>query len=103
MERLTKPDSDYCHDICGSVNGCPRIMDGKKRCRGYDLYENMWPSICSIAIDFSILSAAEARDIFDVLRNNERLYLAELGEQELTPNMSDDETREALQKFLLRQ
>lgn len=39
--RLTKPDSDYCHDICGSVNGCPRLTGGKKRCRGYDLYERL--------------------------------------------------------------
>lgn len=51
MERLTKPDGDYCHDICGSVNGCPRLTEGKKRCRGYDLYErlkmyeNVWPAI----------------------------------------------------------
>ena len=29
MERLTKPDSDYCHDICGSVNGCPIDELGK--------------------------------------------------------------------------
>ena len=41
MERLTKPDSDYCHDICGSVNGCPRLTEGKKRCRDYDLYERL--------------------------------------------------------------
>lgn len=47
--RLTKPDSDYCHDICGGVNRCTRLKENSKRCRGYYLYEklkiyeNTWP------------------------------------------------------------
>lgn len=86
MKRLTKPDSDYCHDICGSVNGCPRLTVGKKRCRGYDLYErlkwyeNVWPALKDITVDCGILTLDEAREVFkrltketdkEVLKGNE--------------------------------
>lgn len=39
--RLTKPDSDYCHDICGGVSRCARLKKNSKRCRGYYLYERL--------------------------------------------------------------
>lgn len=73
MERLTKPDSDYCHDICGSVNGCPRLTGNKKRCRGYDLYErlkwyeNVWPALKDVTVDCKILALDEAREVFERL------------------------------------
>lgn len=67
MERLTKPDSDYCHDICGSVNGCPRLVEGGKRCRDYDLYErlkfyeNIWPAITEMTIDSASIQGGTKR------------------------------------------
>lgn len=73
MERLTKPDSDYCHDICGSVNGCPRLTGNKKRCRGYDLYErlkwyeNVLPALKDVTVDCKILTLDEAREVFERL------------------------------------
>ncbi len=83
MERLTKPDSDYCHDICGSVNGCPRLTGNKKRCRGYDLYErlkwyeNIWGSIKSVNIDCESLSAEELRTIIEKLFDDDKSFMSE--------------------------
>lgn len=65
MERLTKPDSDYCHDRCGSVNGCTRLTDGKKRCRDYDLYERLkwyedrYPTPEMVLINLGLISKEE--------------------------------------------
>lgn len=83
MDRLTKPNSDYCHDICGSVNGCPRITKGKKRCSGYDLYErlkwyeNILGSIKSVNIDCESLSAEELRTIIEKLFEDDKSFMSE--------------------------
>lgn len=82
MERLTKPDSDYCHDICGSVNGCPRLTGGKKRCRGYDLYErlkqyeNLWSDPEKMSIRLGLISIEEARHIHE-MANESHIELLE--------------------------
>lgn len=41
MERLTKPNSDYCHDICGHANSCKKVREDTKRCRDFFLYERL--------------------------------------------------------------
>lgn len=74
MERLTKLDSDYCHDICGSVNGCPRLTSDKKRCRDYDLYErlkwyeNRYPTPEMILINLGLISKEEVAKINGLLK-----------------------------------
>ena len=75
MERLTKPDSDYCHDRCGSVNGCTRLTGDKKRCRDYDLYErlkmyeNVWPAIVLLEIESTLLQGNGAETLINDLLN----------------------------------
>lgn len=87
MERLTKPDSDYCHDRCGSVNGCVRLNGDKKRCRDYDLYErlkwyeNVWPAMNSISIDCGKLSSEDVCALLDDLRGDEQIQPLKLENQ----------------------
>lgn len=39
--RLTRPDGDYCRNVCGSVNSCKRLKEGGGRCRDAERYDRL--------------------------------------------------------------
>jgi len=45
MDRLTKPNGDYCRDVCGQANTCERLEYAKRhpgtRCQDAKRYERL--------------------------------------------------------------
>lgn len=39
--RLTKPDGDYCRDVCGGANSCKRLKEGGDRCLDAERYDRL--------------------------------------------------------------
>ncbi len=41
MTRLTTPQGDYCRDVCGCRNTCPRLQRGQPPCKDAQRYQRL--------------------------------------------------------------
>lgn len=41
MSRWTLPNGDYCRDVCGQINTCKRLKDGKDPCDDACRYDKL--------------------------------------------------------------